>query len=198
LDYNTQKQCSYCGETIPAGAGRCPYCGSILEVKVDNAFGTDTSGQQQGMSESSTYTPQAGTGDENPSGGQVHENNMNQGTGSEDPYGAQYQNQQSGESGYNSYNTQRPYYPRQRPPVAPVAPKQPLSNGLKVFLTVLFTILPGIGQLAGIITAIAFMSSEDDSDRRSFGVALLVSNLVMFVLSCISCFVIFILAQGMS
>jgi hypothetical protein len=60
---------------------------------------------------------------------------------------------------------------------------------LKVFLTVLFTVLPGIGQLAGIITAIVFMSSEGDSDRRSFGVALLVASLIMFVLACIGCFV---------
>ena len=65
----------------------------------------------------------------------------------------------------------------------------PLSNGMKVFLTVLFTIIPGVGQLAGIITAILFMNAEGDSDRKSFGVAILVASLIMFVLSCIGCFI---------
>ena len=66
--------------------------------------------------------------------------------------------------------------------------KAPLGNGMKVFLTLVFALLPGIGQLAGIITAIAFMSSNDDSDRRSFGSALLVANIIMFVLMCLGCF----------
>jgi hypothetical protein len=75
--------------------------------------------------------------------------------------------------------------------------RTPLSNGMKVFLTVVFTLFPGIGQLAGIITAIVFMSSEGDSDRRSFGAALLIACVAMFVLSCIGCFIISIATQSM-
>jgi len=65
-----------------------------------------------------------------------------------------------------------------------------------VFLTVLFTLLPGIGQLAGIITAIVFMNADGDKDRKSFGVALLVACLILFVFACIGCFVISIASQS--
>ena len=70
--------------------------------------------------------------------------------------------------------------------------RKPISNGMKVFLTILFTVIPGIGQLAGLITAIVFMNAEDDADRKSFGVALLIATIIMFVLSCIFCFVAFL------
>ncbi|NJD03947.1 MAG: zinc ribbon domain-containing protein [Ruminiclostridium sp.] len=66
---------------------------------------------------------------------------------------------------------------------------EPLSNGLKVFLTILFAIIPGIGQLAGIITAIVFMNEYDDADRKSFGAALLVASIILFVMTCIVSFV---------
>lgn len=75
--------------------------------------------------------------------------------------------------------------------------KAPMGNGMKVFLTMIFTLLPGIGQLAGIITAIVLMSSNDDSDRRSFGSALLVANIVMFVLSCLGCFILGLIGQSL-
>jgi hypothetical protein len=45
----------------------------------------------------------------------------------------------------------------------------------------------------GIIAAIVFMNSEGDKDRKSFGVALLVASLAMFVLACIGCFVVLII-----
>lgn len=61
---------------------------------------------------------------------------------------------------------------------------KPIGNGLKVFLTVIFTIIPGIGQLAGVITAFVLMSSDNDPDRRSFGTALLIASLLMFVIAC--------------
>lgn len=76
-----------------------------------------------------------------------------------------------------------------RMPNLPAAERKPLSNGLKVFLTVLFTIIPCIGQLAGIITAIALINTDDDADRKSFGVALLTASIIMFLLSSVICFV---------
>jgi len=183
-------------------------------VNVDDNFGTDVYGQQQDTGENTPYQPHTESGQENASGGQMHENDMESGSGSgsENTYGSQnqnpnqYQNKQTNSSGYNSYNnynssnynTRRPDYSEDRQPYAPNGGRQPLSNGLKVFLTVLFTLVPGIGQLAGIITAIVFMSTEEDSDRRSFGVALLVSNLILFVLACIGCFTVFLIAQNMS
>ena len=45
MNYNAQKKCDFCGESIPVSANRCPYCASILEVTVDNTF--DPSGTEQ-------------------------------------------------------------------------------------------------------------------------------------------------------
>jgi hypothetical protein len=60
---------------------------------------------------------------------------------------------------------------------------KPLSNAMKVFLTSIAVIIPGIGQLIGIIAAIVFLNSGHDGDRRSFGVALLVASVIFFILS---------------
>jgi len=64
-------------------------------------------------------------------------------------------------------------------------PKRKLGNGMKVFLTVLCTIIPGIGQLAGVIIGIAFMAAEDDDDSRTFGTALMIASVIMFFISCV-------------
>jgi hypothetical protein len=58
-----------------------------------------------------------------------------------------------------------------------------LSNGMKVFLTVLSVAVPFLGQIAGIIIAIVYMNSNDDEDRKSFGMALLLASIIFFVLS---------------
>jgi|GEM_PF-711747 len=65
--------------------------------------------------------------------------------------------------------------------------KPSISNAMKVFITTICNIIPGIGQLVGVIIAIVFMNSEGDTDKRSFGLALLVSSIAIFVFWCISC-----------
>ncbi|MGE5474695.1 MAG: hypothetical protein ACM3UU_10795 [Ignavibacteriales bacterium] len=65
--------------------------------------------------------------------------------------------------------------------------QKPLSNAKKVFLTALSCTIPGFGQLIGIIIAIVFMSDETDSDRRSFGKALMVTSLIIFAVISICC-----------
>lgn len=62
-----------------------------------------------------------------------------------------------------------------------------ISNARKVFITSLCSLIPGFGQLIGVIIAIVYMNSEDDNDKKSFGVALLVNSLIVFVLACILC-----------
>lgn len=130
-DNSSLKKCNYCGEAVPADAGRCPYCGSILPTAEVAA------------------APE--TGDEHAAGDNQIPQNL--------------------PDGYREYR------------------KPPLGNGMKVFLTILFTMIPGLGQLAGIITAIVFMNADDDADRKSFGVAILVASLIMFVISCLGCFI---------
>jgi hypothetical protein len=211
LDNYSQKKCGFCGENIPAEADRCPYCGSILEVTVDSPYkmpeqqgdapgaGVSETGdsvqgngpvqdQQDAANQNDTYAPQYGQTPPQyeqtpPQYGQTPPQGMGQGPA----YGQRY-----------DYG-QRPYYPRQQQsPAYRSSTRPPLSNGLKVFLTMLFTLLPGIGQIAGIITAIVFMSSDGDEDRRSFGVALLVASLVMFVLSCLGCFLLYSIGENLS
>lgn len=84
---------------------------------------------------------------------------------------------------------------RKSPPTANVpgagaSVKPSLTNARKVFITTGCNFIPGIGQLVGVIIAIVFMNNEDDTDKRSFGVALLVSSIVVFVLWAISCCVL--------
>lgn len=81
---------------------------------------------------------------------------------------------------------------QQRPTLASVpgagaSVKPSLTNAMKVFITTICNFIPGIGQLVGVIIAIVFMNTEGDTDKRSFGVALLVSSIVVFVLWSISC-----------
>jgi hypothetical protein len=217
-DNNNQKKCGFCGENIPVGAGRCPYCGSILEVTFDNncrvdqpevkPVNGDSYGQvnteQQQTRQNAECNPAVS---ENPNVGEQQGNagapgcmgeQLTQSTTSPGAVPPAGRPDQQTEYTAQTHNAYKPYNGGGYPPNYNYngGVKQPLSNGMKVFLTVLFTVLPGIGQLAGIIAAIVFMNSDGDSDRKSFGVALLVASLIMFVISCIGCFVLMILSAN--
>ncbi len=56
-----------------------------------------------------------------------------------------------------------------------------LSNWTKVFLCTLAVIIPGIGQIIGIISGIVMVSNDRDGDTRSYGAALLTASMVVFV-----------------
>jgi hypothetical protein len=70
------------------------------------------------------------------------------------------------------------------------AQSKSLGNGVKVLLTVLFSVIPVVGQIAGIISALILMSSKDNRDKSSFGLSIFVSSIVMFVISCIVCYLL--------
>lgn len=59
-----------------------------------------------------------------------------------------------------------------------------LSNGLKVFLSVLSAVF-GIGQLITFIASIVFMCSAD-KDRSSFGLCLMIATVIMFILTLVT------------
>lgn len=169
------KKCKYCGMDIPADAGRCSYCGSLLEVSVDRNVFTGTPAEETPQN---PETEAAGF-----HSGQQPENSANNGfqPGAAPQFNAGGVPNQGG-------NYRQDYRQQYKQPDYDNYNRKPLSNGLKVFLTVIFTLIPGLGQLAGIIAAIVFMNAHDDADRKSFGVALLVASVSMFVLTCIGCF----------
>ena len=195
-DYKEQKKCGFCGESIPAVSGRCPYCGSILERNIYNhsaaagqspdAKNEHAPPENQGLSQVE-QNARVETEEAVQQKDAVQRNDA--GTGSaadpkiepalQPPYAnrPQYTPKAYERAGYTDYG-------------GGYDSGKPLSNGMKVFLTVLFTVIPGLGQLAGIITAIIFMNDDADRDKKSFGVALLVASLIMFVLSCIGCFIL--------
>lgn len=193
MDINLLKKCDFCGENIPRDASRCPYCASILETAAGESSEPSVPEPQQGafgdsdMPHGSEDAPVRDT-----DAGEAQQSGAGTGSDRQDPSG---QHPGYREQGTDPSKTQ--YYSTYQPRMMPKRGRPPLGNGLKVFLTVLFTLLPGIGQLAGIITAIVFMSADDDHDRRSFGAALLVANIIMFVLSCFGCFIFWtIFASG--
>ena len=167
------KKCAFCGMDVPADAVRCSYCGSLLEVKVDqNVFMNPQAGEPSALERETPATEN----DEEAAG-----------------YKANHQTQPDDKAVFEAKpvsNTGSGYRQDYKMPSYGRSGRVPLSNGLKVFLTILFTVIPGIGQLAGIITAIVFMNADDDADRKSFGVALLVASIVLFVLSCIGSFML--------
>ncbi|MEN6315386.1 MAG: hypothetical protein ABFD25_14215 [Clostridiaceae bacterium] len=206
FENNAQKKCGFCGESIPVRAGRCPYCGSLLEVTFDSTPNQDADkspgipdGVKPGDAGQVQYGQDAQVNQDvlppQDNANQYANNESNESSMPQDGVGKQPE-QKSGMQGSNGANYNNRYMPDQN--FSNKYAYTPLSNGLKVFLTALFILIPGIGQLAGIITAIVFMNSEGDSDRKSFGVALLVLSLIMFVFACIGCFVIAIYASSIN
>lgn len=202
---------------------RCPYCGSLLEMRNNNNGSNGYSQPMQvnnyitniGDSKAGTEPAQAEqpqiiqTQDDQVNAGregmnQVLDNQaqgdqpvVNQAQVSRPSYQPQVNQPQANQPQFSQYQygqaqagqmQQNRLYANwgQQAPIK----QRTMSNGLKVFLTVLFVIIPGIGQLAGAITAIIMMNSDTDNDKRSFGTALLVASLLVFLLTCTISFVI--------
>ncbi|MCX7708559.1 MAG: hypothetical protein N2484_01790 [Clostridia bacterium] len=186
-EINTKK-CSFCGEDIRSDLRRCPYCGSLLEVKVDELKlePADTpmsypqfEAQNQNLGEKSEKTEGSL---ENV--GQIPSEPVNVPVSNT----IRYETIHADSSNSRTTRSANPNWMN-------VPERKPLSNGMKVFLTAICTIIPGLGQLIGIILSIVFMNSEEDPDRKSFGVALLVASLIIFVFSCLYCIVL-VMALG--
>jgi len=64
-----------------------------------------------------------------------------------------------------------------------------MSNWIKVIITALAVIVPGIGQIIGIILGLVFISDDSNADKRSYGVALLTVSVVVFIISAIFWFI---------
>lgn len=62
-----------------------------------------------------------------------------------------------------------------------------IGNPKKVLLAVVCAAVPGLGQIAGAIAGLVYMDSANE-DRRSFGKALFIASIVMFVISGIAAY----------
>lgn len=167
-----KKNCNFCGEEISSELRRCPYCGSLLgSIKKGDINASDT----MPNAHSSVNVAQMC----------VEQND--DGTIVIKECEEMLPTEAVGETmNSNEANTSQSRNSKQSIPV--VIENKRLSNGMKVFLTILSTVIPGLGQLIGIIISVIFINSND-SDRNSFGVALMIASLLLFVLSCLSIFI---------
>lgn len=167
-----KKICSFCREEVSVELRRCPYCGSLLGLEKKDLGVGDGSNQNNnsGVNVAQMYVEQ------NDDGTIVIKECEEISTG-EKPV----DNENLIEANLSKSRALPQYMPSR-------TVNNKLSNGMKVFLTILSTIIPGLGQLIGIIISVIFLNSEDP-DRNSFGVALMVSSLLFFVFSCLSIFI---------
>lgn len=197
------KICNFCGEEIPESQRRCPYCGSLLDM--GNAVNNSTQQMQFNYNNQAVQPSAADTqklsGEETsrPQNGQLQYHTVADSTNEIDNEqtisqpqciqpSADTIPQVRQEQVRQEQIRQNGTYAGSSQQAVPV--RKTMGNGLKVFLTVLFVIIPGIGQLAGVITAILMMNSDTDSDKRSFGTALLVACILVFILASSLSFVI--------
>lgn len=210
---NYIKLCEHCKEEVAYNVRRCPYCGSLLNNHTQTAYmrpqetvRPDALDTESNISSSSINTNNINSNTSPVNDGQAYSEYMKQ--DNEQRYNEQRNNdyrdndyrdndyrdneQVSSEpdsGGFKEYKSyQQPvnnqvnygtgYYGD-----TDVYDIKPLSNKTKVFLTALSSFVPWLGQLVGIIAAIVYMNSEDDDDRRSFGRALLVSSLIVFLIT---------------
>jgi hypothetical protein len=154
------KYCKYCGESMDFQTSRCKYCGSLTEDWKTSAGampdGFYTYPRLQYKSIADVKEKQTG---ENAS---IVQDNLNASECGVSSAGGTVS--MAGDCG--------------------ISQNKKLSNGLKVFLTVVFNVVPLIGQVAGIIAALIFINTDNDRDRNSFGLSILISSIVMFVVSC--------------
>ena len=64
-----------------------------------------------------------------------------------------------------------------------------ISNWTKVILSALAVIIPGIGQIIGIILGLVFVSDDSNADKRSYGAALITVSVVVFIISAVFWFI---------
>lgn len=179
-------KCMYCGVDIVGDYENCPFCGERV-VSREPAPGAGVNNNDAGGA--SAAEPQGdGTNGYNNDPNQVSLDDLSgMGTGHDERKedgnvagSCESSVKDEGQPVYHIRNTIEPVFNDKS--------SQPLSNGLKVFLTAITVLMPGVGPIIGIICAVVFMNSEGDADKRSFGQALLITALAIFALACISCF----------
>ncbi len=188
-DYNRTKRCSYCGEEIAFDDRRCPFCCSLLN---DNQFDTSA------FYNNEFVQPYNNGWNPPPDNNFYNYNEYNQ----IPPYYQQplqpqpetVQNQTYASPEMQSWNNVQSQ-PMQSDSLETNTGENAFSTRFKVFLTAACSVVPGLGQLAGIIISIILLNSEDNEDKKKFGASLMLSSVVTFAFQCI---MIFLLVMALS
>lgn len=164
LEFMEYKKCEHCGEQIHIRSKKCPFCNQTVaevpeevitdEVKNDNENVIEK--QEDSVSNSSPFEEKA-----NPSS-ELENDIINQ-------------PKINFEIGADGKPKDYVYKAEVRHSLEYT---NPMSNFSKVFISALCT-LPVIGQFVGVLLGV-FFSTYDDSDKRSFGKALIYLSICMF------------------
>lgn len=175
MDY---KKCEHCGEEIHIRSKKCPFCNqTVAEVPEETIKEEGTLAEESKTEETKEEVLQEYKEVENKKEDDFSENfdeNI------EKTFSTNFNNTQPSinlEVGANGEPKDYVYKAEVRHSLAYT---KPLSNLAKVFISALCTI-PVIGQLIGIFLGV-FFSTYDDTDKRSFGKALIYLSIFMFLL----------------
>lgn len=153
------KKCTYCNEEIPENMVRCPYCCSILG---------------SGSAHSPVPSDVGDRHREEP-GRQMSKIKVNQ--------PVREQEAESREQTFGRLPAKETQV-KQRPVKEMPGARRCLTNGQKVFLTVVTVMFPIIGQIIGILFSIIVLAYVKEPDQQSFASALLAAGIIVFMLSC--------------
>ena len=208
---NFNRVCSFCGESIAAEYKRCPYCGSLLGVDkahsgADINLGNENSiykGERSIWSETGSIQKNTSNVLENESNIPKNESNVWEGTSNipKDPGYVREDERGFAKKAVSAqeninYGTAAGYEIRKTAANEGVyknntithSKKSALQIGFHQWGTVLrfswlhYQIFCRIGQLIGVIAGIVFMNAGEDEDKQSFGKAILISSMIVFLL----------------
>lgn len=155
------KKCEHCGEEIHIRSKKCPFCNQTVEEVIPEEPKEENVVEEN----PTTETPEMEKTENNNEDINYEKNNMAMPPHINLEVGA------GGEPKDYVYKAEVRHS---------LEYTTPLSNTAKVFISALCT-LPIVGQLVGGFLGV-FFSTYEDSDRRSFGRALIFLSIFMFVM----------------
>jgi len=159
------KKCEHCGEEIHIRSKKCPFCNQAVAEVIQEEVKEETNTEENVVEENRQEAQNVENNTSNNESVNYERNNM-----AAPP-------QINFEVGANGEPKDYVYKAEVRHSLEYT---NPLSNMAKVFIAALCTI-PIIGQMIGGFMGV-FFSTYEDSDRRSFGRALIFLSIFMFVL----------------
>jgi len=161
------KKCEHCGEEIHIRSKKCPFCNQLVaEVEEKNEEEIEKEESIQEINE-------------NKEQGEVEENKA-EGTNRIEPDKVAMNGETPHLVDFIATDKEPKDYVYKAEVRHSLEYTNPISNMVKVFISALCT-LPMIGQLIGTFLGV-FFSTYEDTDRRSFGRALIFLSVFMFVL----------------